>query len=61
MDPDKSTEKPGVKATSETKAPQKKPYTPPRLTTYGHISKLTTGANGSGFDGEANPTRNTCI
>jgi hypothetical protein len=47
MDLDKSAEKPGVKATSETKAPQKKPYAPPRLTVYGHISKLTTGGSGS--------------
>ena len=57
MNPDKSAEKPGVKATSETKAPQKKPYTPPRLTTYGHISKLTTGSSGNMTD--YNGTLNT--
>jgi hypothetical protein len=30
---------------------QKKPYSPPQLTTYGHISKLTTGFTGAYGDG----------
>ncbi len=30
---------------------QKKPYRPPQLTTYGHISKLTMANAGSGADG----------
>ena len=30
---------------------RKKPYSPPQLTSYGHISKLTTGNSGKYTDG----------
>lgn len=40
-------------ASAGTDAPvrQKKPYSPPQLTSYGHISKLTTGNSGKFADG----------
>jgi hypothetical protein len=59
MDPDKSTEKPAVKPGAGTDAPRKKPYAPPRLTTYGHISKLTTGS--SGTRNEPGGMRRSCL
>ena len=60
MNPDKSTEKPAFKVTGETDARRKKPYASPRLTTYGHISKLTTGPFGSKADQGAGQIE-TCI
>ena len=41
---------------------QRKPYRPPVLTTYGHISKLTMALAGSGADGSNKATmRRTCL
>ena len=41
---------------------QRKPYRPPVLTTYGHISKLTMANAGSGADGSTRATkRRTCL
>ena len=37
----------------------RKPYVAPRLTLYGHISKLTTGSSGTKNDGGA--TRRRCL
>ena len=39
-----------VKQDGRTGGAQKKPYLAPRLTTYGHISKLTMGGQGTGTD-----------
>ena len=38
---------------------KKKTYVPPKLTKYGHISKLTTGSSGIKFDGGA--TKRKCL
>ncbi len=40
-----------VKENGPTGTGKKKPYRSPLLTTYGHISKLTMSAKGSGADG----------
>lgn len=36
---------------------QKKPYSPPQLTTYGHISKLTMAQAGTGNDTSSKATK----
>jgi len=58
MDPDKSKESSAPGQTAETEALPRKPYDPPRLTTYGHISKLTTGSSGTKKDGG---TKRRCL
>lgn len=43
---------------------QRRPYSPPSLTAYGHISKLTMAFNGSGTDGgtrSATRRRASCL
>lgn len=42
---------------------QRRPYHPPVLTTYGHISKLTMASWGSGADGgaRASKMRTACL
>lgn len=61
MATDKPPARTEVKEIAQAGAVQKKTYCPPVLTTYGHISKLTLGGNGSGNDGGAVGKRKMCL
>jgi hypothetical protein len=50
-----------VKQDAPAGAVQRKRYSPPLLTKYGHISKLTMGGAGTGTDGGMVGMRMSCL
>jgi hypothetical protein len=45
------SEKKELSEKNDVKEPQKKPYTPPKLTTYGNVEKITKNLGIQGTDG----------
>ena len=60
MTTDQLPPKTDANARAGSPALQKKPYSPPQLTTYGHISKLTMSGTGGFADGGM-PRASKCL